>query len=90
MPYFDTYKFCLQCKARVEPQTDSLGKCSKSDCMMSQRYDLCPEHTTAKLMLLYKEKSVQKSVFTFGYGEIVREIVGGGDVSVEGLIESGK
>ena len=34
VPYFDTYKSCLQCKARVEPQTERLGKCSKTDCMM--------------------------------------------------------
>ena len=53
VPYFDTYKSCLQCKARVEPHTDRLGKCSKMECMMMQRFNLCPQHTTAKLMLLY-------------------------------------
>ena len=42
--YFDTYESCLQCKARVEPHTDCLGKCSKMDCMMMQRFDLCPPH----------------------------------------------
>ena len=31
VPYFDRYKSCLQCKARVEPHTESLGKCSKID-----------------------------------------------------------
>ena len=50
VPYFDTYKSCLQCKARVEPQTERLGKCSKMECMMTQRYDLCPQHSTAKHM----------------------------------------
>ncbi len=25
VPYFDTYKSCLQCNARVEPHTESLG-----------------------------------------------------------------
>ena len=42
--YFDTYESCLQCKARIEPHTDCLGKCSKMDCMMMQRFDLCPSH----------------------------------------------
>ena len=31
VPYFDTYKSCLQCKARVEPETEARGKCSKPD-----------------------------------------------------------
>ena len=47
--YFDTYKSCLQCKARVEPQTQCLGKCSKMDCMVMQRFDRFPQHTTVKL-----------------------------------------
>ena len=29
VPYFDTYKSGLQCKARVEPNSERLGKCSK-------------------------------------------------------------
>ena len=39
VPYFDMYKSCLQCKARVEPHTERLGKCSKMDCMMMQWYN---------------------------------------------------
>ena len=31
VPYFDTYKSCLQC---VEPHTEHLGKCSKMECMI--------------------------------------------------------
>ena len=89
VPYFDTYKSCLQCKARVEPHTDYLGKCSKMDCMMMQRFDLCPQHTTPKLMLLYDDDGEQRTVFAFAYGETVHQIAGGDDVSVEGLTESG-
>ena len=40
-PYFETNKSCLQCKARVEPHSDRLGKCSKMDRMMMQRFNLC-------------------------------------------------
>ena len=89
VPYFDTYKSCLQCKARVKPHSDCLGKCSKKDCMMLQRFDLCTQHTTAKLMLLYDKDGVQKTVFAFAYGETVQQISVGDNVSVEGLIEAG-
>jgi hypothetical protein len=36
-PFIDTHKTCLQCKAHVEPP---LGRCSKPDCKMLQRFDL--------------------------------------------------
>ena len=65
VPYFDRYKSCLQCKARVEPHTGRLGKCSKTDCTMMQRFDLCPQHTTAKLILLYDEDGQQRTMFVF-------------------------
>ena len=55
---------------------------------MMQRLDLCPQHTTAKLMLQYEDEGVHKSVFVFAYGETVEEIAGS-DVSVEVLAESG-
>ena len=89
VPYFNTYKSCLQCKARVEPHTEDLGKCSKVDCMMMQRYDLCPEHTTAKLMLLYRKDGVQKTVFAFAYGDTLHKIAGTDDISVEVLATAG-
>ena len=56
---------------------------------MMQRFDLCPQHTTAKLMLLYDENGEHRTVFAFAYGEIVHQIAGGDNVSVEGLTESG-
>ena len=68
VPYFNTYKLCLQCKARVEPHTECLGKCLKMDCIMMQRFDLGPQHITAKLMLLYEEDGQQRTVFAFAYG----------------------
>ena len=86
VPYFDTCKSCLQCKARVEPHTERLGKCSKMDCMMMQRFDFCPQHITAKLLLLYDKDGQQRMVFALTYGETVHQIAGG-DVSVEGLTE---
>ena len=56
---------------------------------MMQRYDLCSQHTTAKLMLLYEEDGEQRTVFAFAYGKTVHQSAGGDDVSVEVLIESG-
>ena len=77
----------LFCKARVEPHTECLGKCSK--CMMMQRFDLCTQHTTAKFMLLYDDDREKRTVFAFAYGETVRQIGGSNDVLVEGLMELG-
>ena len=54
-----------------------------------QRFDLCPQHITAKLMLLYDEDGQQRTVFAFTYGETIHQIAGGNNVSVEGLTESG-
>ena len=51
VPELDEYKGCLRCKARVEPLDSGLGQCSKKDCQMLQKYDVCPEHLSAKLML---------------------------------------
>ena len=41
VPKLDSYKCCLRCKARVEPSETTLGRCSKPDCGMLQRYDVC-------------------------------------------------
>ena len=55
---------------------------------MMQRFDLCPQHTTAKLMLLY-ENGEHRTVFAFAYWETVHQIAGGDNVSVEELTELG-
>ena len=49
----DKNRACLKCKARVEPLSPPLGRCSKSDCLMTQRYDLCPENTSGKLVFMH-------------------------------------
>ena len=52
---------------------------------MMQRYDLCGKHTTAKLMLMYEDEDggQQKTLQSYVYGEIVRQIAGVEDVSAE-------
>ena len=86
VPYLDTYKSCLQCK---EPQNLPLGKCSKTECMMLQRYELCTEHTSAKLMLMYDDDGERRSLQTYAYGDVMHQIAGCGDLSPEGLLKRG-
>ena len=57
--------------------------------MMLQRYDLCKEHTAAKLMMMYDDKGERKSVQAYAYGEVVHRIAGCGDLSAEGLLKRG-
>ena len=52
--HLDTHKTCLQCKARVEPLTPPLGRCSEPEYKMLQRFDLCIHHTMAKLLLMHE------------------------------------
>lgn len=45
------YRPCMRCKSRVEPIGSNQGQCTTDDCLTLQRYDLCSEHTSAKLLL---------------------------------------
>ena len=84
VPYFDLYKSCLQCKVRVKTNSDYLGQTRLPD-----NTELCPQHSTAKLMLLYENERVHKPVFAFAYRETVKEIAGCDDVIVEVLAKIG-
>ena len=76
VPLLDTHRACLQCKARVEPLTPPLGRCSRADCKMMQRYDLCAQHTTAKLLLMYESEGQKKIIQLHAYGEQLHQIAG--------------
>ena len=53
----DSYKACLQCKARVEPLTPPLGKCTKENCLTCAKsryphvccFDITPNANTITL-----------------------------------------
>ena len=45
----ETFNACVNCKARVEPQTPPSGRCSK--CGMLQRTDKCPTQVSAQLFI---------------------------------------
>ena len=68
--HLDTLRACLNCKGRVEPQTPPLGKCSRPDCRMMQRYDLCAEVT------MYKSDGQHKHIQVTAHGEQLQQIVG--------------
>ena len=68
----DSYKSCLRCKARVEPLTPPLGRCSNTECSMMQRLTVCMEHVVAKIMVL----SGSKFMTLHAFGKIVNEIAG--------------
>lgn len=96
VPQLDCYKACLKCKARVEPLTAHLGKCSKLGCAMMQRYDRCSNHLSAKLMVAWDDNELGTCTqLLFAYGKIVSGIAGIGDddddavVSNELLLSSG-
>ena len=79
VPQLDKHKACLQCKARVEPLTPPLGRCSKSECKMLQRFDVCIEHTTAKLLVMHEMDGQKKMIQVHAFGEHLGQIVGGED-----------
>ena len=83
VPELDKYKGCLCCKARVEPLDSGLGRCSKEDCQMLQKYDVCPEHLSAKIMLL----SVSGLVSLYGQNLLEMAGVKDGKVTEEILLE---
>lgn len=61
---------------RVKPLTSPLGKCSKTECAMMQRYDKCTEQISAKLFS-WSPKSESASYFQplFAFGEMLYDIV---------------
>ena len=58
-----------------------------------QRYDLCVDQTTAKLMLMYEDEGQNEIVQSHAYGEVVHKIAAGvedPDVSAELLLRVAK
>ena len=76
VPHWVIHKACLQCKARVEPLTPLLGRCSKPECKMLQRFDLCIDHTMAKLLLTHEMDGQNKIIQAHTFGEHLGQIVG--------------
>ena len=64
----------MQGKGRAA--TPPLGRCSKRECKMLQIFDLCTDHTTAKLMLMHQADGQNKVIQVHAFGEHLEEIVG--------------
>ena len=45
------FRACMRCKSRVKPIASNQGRYTNDDCLTLQRYDLCTEHISAKLLL---------------------------------------
>ena len=82
VPKIESHKVCLRCKARVEPSTEKQGRCSSASCRMLQRYDVCPEVQTAKLLLLSMSGLLASVNVT---GKVLEEMAGG-EITDETLI----
>lgn len=71
----DSYKCCLQCKARVEPQTPPMGKCTKDSCMMMQLFELCQDQITARVLLQHRyDEGQYDNVMCSAFGDIVYQL----------------
>ena len=71
-PQLDSYKACLACKARVEPSSPPLGRCSK--CAMFQRFDICPEQMSAKLVVMSLARPGGPVKQLHAFGKIVQDL----------------
>ncbi|MDD9818754.1 MAG: hypothetical protein OXU61_11575 [Gammaproteobacteria bacterium] len=84
--HLGTHKICLRCNARVELSTSTLGRCTKLECAMLQRYDTCADQLSAKM--LFMAGAIIYSLNACG--KVVKDMAGVADdteVTEEGLME---
>ena len=84
--HLGTHKICLRCNARVEPSTSTLGRCTKSGCAMLQRYDICTDQLSAKMLFMASSKIYSLNA----YSKVVRdlaEVADDTEVTEEGLMK---
>ncbi len=86
VPHIDVYKCCLGCRARVEPLTPPLARCS--GCQMTQRSDICREVMSAKLLVMYERDGKNRMMQCYAYDDILREMAGDQDISQESLLNA--
>ena len=90
VPQLDSYKSCLTCKARVDPESPPLGRCTKCD--MLQRYDMCVEQMSAKILFMKKFPGDPQSTIKplHAFGRIVQDLAGvpHSEVTREALLTS--
>ena len=77
------YSTCLRCKARVEPSTPPLGRCTKNGCNMTQKFKSCPTVISAKLLFMADSKFTALTVPE----HILRDMMAGQDITEENIIK---
>ena len=92
VPQLDTYKACLRCKAHVEPLTP-LGRCSRPECSVMQRYDKSTSHLSTKLLITWSDTlcTGPRTLILHALGRIVYDIAGvdsDDTVSTEDLLQA--
>ena len=84
--HLSNHKLCLRCNAQVEPSTSSMGRCTKPECAMLQRYYICSNQVSAKLSFMVSSKIHSLNA----YGQVVKdlaEVSGDTEVTEEGLMK---
>ena len=70
VPELDTHKICFRCTSRVESSISQLGRCTRFDCQMMQRYDMCQDinycQTGNNLRLQPKSAKIHADVSSWG------------------------
>ena len=67
--------------------TPPLGRCSKDNCLLSQRYDYCPEQFTAKIMFAHDDSNKLQTLHAFG--KTVNELVEDDtDITIDVLLKA--
>ena len=63
---------------RVEPSDAAFGRCSRQECAMLQRFDVCPENLSVRLLFMSNSNDVP----LYAYGQTVRDLACDGDEEV--------
>ena len=89
----EKHKSCFRCKGRVEPPADGcdVGKCSRPECGMFQRYEACGDQWSAKLVM--SSSQVVGTILLSVYGRMVKELAGvaeDADVKAQMLLQGQK
>ena len=78
----DSHKACLRCRARVEPASPPLGRCSQ--CSMGQLSDECVEVISAKLLFMTSNQGQRKMESLLAPGNVLEKIVGRQGIAMSG------
>lgn len=88
----DKYRACLKCKARVEPLNPPLGRCSKSDCLMTQRCMIFVQRASGKLLFMHGPGAQLSTCTLYAFGQTLQELANStsaDEVTSETLLKCG-